>query len=75
MKPCKIRSTVLSPGAVVTELPNSVADPDAAAHVKSFYADAAMPADSFARAVAFAISQPEDVDINEIVFRPTRQEF
>lgn len=75
MKPCKIRSTVLSPGAVVTELPNSVADPDAAARVKSFYADAAMPADSFARAVAFAISQPEDVDINEIVFRPTRQEF
>jgi len=35
----------------------------------------AIPADSFARAVAFAISQPDDVDINEILFRPTRQEL
>jgi NADP-dependent 3-hydroxy acid dehydrogenase YdfG len=31
--------------------------------------------DSFARVVAFAISQPEDVDINEIIFRPTSQEM
>jgi NADP-dependent 3-hydroxy acid dehydrogenase YdfG len=30
---------------------------------------------SFARAVAFAISQPDDVDIDEILFRPTRQEL
>jgi NADP-dependent 3-hydroxy acid dehydrogenase YdfG len=36
--------------------------------------DFAMPADSFARAVAFAIGQPEDVDMNEILFRPTRRE-
>jgi NADP-dependent 3-hydroxy acid dehydrogenase YdfG len=35
----------------------------------------AVPADSFARAVAFAMSQPEDVDINEILYRPTRQEY
>ena len=35
----------------------------------------AIPATSFARLVAFAISQPDDVDINEIVFRPTRQEY
>ena len=34
-----------------------------------------VPADSFARAVAFAISQPEDVDINEILYRPTRQDL
>jgi NADP-dependent 3-hydroxy acid dehydrogenase YdfG len=33
------------------------------------------PADSFARAVAFATSQPENVDVNEILFRPTRQEL
>jgi len=36
-------------------------------------ADAAIPAESFAS--AFAISQPEDVDVNEILFRPTRQEL
>ena len=33
------------------------------------------PADSLARAVAFAISQPEDLDVNEILFRPSRQEL
>ena len=35
----------------------------------------AIPAESFARVVAFAISQPEEVDINETLFRPTRQEL
>ena len=45
------------------------------ARVRKFYADAAIPAESFARAVAFAMSQPEDVDINEIAIRPTRQEL
>jgi NADP-dependent 3-hydroxy acid dehydrogenase YdfG len=75
VKPYNIRTTVISPGAVATELPDSITDTDTAARVRSFYAAAAIPADSFARTVAFAISQPEDVDINEIVFRPTRQEY
>jgi NADP-dependent 3-hydroxy acid dehydrogenase YdfG len=75
VKPYNIRTTVISPGAVATELPDSVADPDAAARVRKFYAQAAIPADSFARAVAFAVSQPDDVDVNEILFRPTRQEY
>jgi NADP-dependent 3-hydroxy acid dehydrogenase YdfG len=70
-----IRTTVISPGAVATELPNSVTDPDAAERIRNFYANVAVPAESFARAVAFAISQPEDVDINEILYRPTRQEL
>jgi NADP-dependent 3-hydroxy acid dehydrogenase YdfG len=39
------------------------------------YAAIAIPPSAFARAVAFAISQPEDVDINEILFRPTAQEY
>jgi len=75
VKPYNIRTTVISPGAVATELPNSVTDPDAAERVRKFYANAAIPADSFARVVSFAISQPEDVDINEVVFRPTCQEL
>jgi NADP-dependent 3-hydroxy acid dehydrogenase YdfG len=50
-------------------------DPDTAARIRQYYNEAAIPADSFARAVAFAISQPEDVDVNEILFRPTRQEL
>ena len=75
VKPYNIRTTVISPGAVASELPNSVTDPDAAERIRKFYEEVAIPADSFARAVAFAMSQPEDVDVNEILFRPTRQEF
>jgi NADP-dependent 3-hydroxy acid dehydrogenase YdfG len=75
VKPYNIRTTVISPGAVATELPNSVTEPDVAERIQKFYGEVAIPADSFARAVAFAISQPEDVDVNEILFRPTRQEL
>ncbi len=74
VKPYNIRTTVISPGAVATELPNSVTEPDVAERVRKVY-EIAIPADSFARAVAFAISQPEDVDVNEILYRPTRQEL
>ena len=75
VKPYNIRTTVISPGAVATELPNSVTDPAAAERIKKFYAELAVPSDSFARAVAYAMSQPNDVDINEILFRPTKQEL
>jgi len=75
VKPYNIRTTVISPGAVATELPDSVTDPQAAERIRNFYAASAIPADSFARTVAFAISQPDEVDINEIIFRPTRQEY
>jgi len=75
VKPYNIRTTVISPGAVATELPNGVTDPAAAERIRKFYAEVAIPAESFARTVAFAMSQPDDVDINEIVFRPTRQEI
>jgi NADP-dependent 3-hydroxy acid dehydrogenase YdfG len=75
VKPYNLRTTIISPGAVATELPESATEPDVAANLRKFYDAYAIPADSFARAVAFAISQPEDVDINEILFRPTRQEL
>jgi NADP-dependent 3-hydroxy acid dehydrogenase YdfG len=75
VKPYNIRTTVISPGAVATELPNSITDPSAAERVRTFYEQVAVPPESFARAVAFAMSQPQDVDINEILFRPTRQEL
>jgi NADP-dependent 3-hydroxy acid dehydrogenase YdfG len=75
VKPYGIRTTVISPGAVATELPNTVSDPDVAERINKLYDDVAIPADSFARAVAFAMSQPDDVDINEILFRPTRQDY
>jgi len=73
VKPYNIRTTIISPGAVTTELPDSVTEPDVADKIHKFYKDTAIPADSFARAVVFAMSQPDDVDINEILFRPTSQ--
>lgn len=75
VKPYNIRTTVISPGAVATELLDSVTEADVAENLHKFYEAFAVPADSFARMVAFAISQPEDIDINEILFRPTRQEL
>ncbi len=75
VKPYNIRTTIISPGAVETELPNTITDPDTAARLNQFYKDTAISPDSFARTVAFAISQPDDMDVNEILFRPTRQEF
>lgn len=73
VKPYNIRTTVISPGAVDTELPNSITEPDVAANMRKVY-EVAVPADAFARAVAYAMSQPDDIDINEILFRPTKQE-
>jgi NADP-dependent 3-hydroxy acid dehydrogenase YdfG len=73
VKPYNIRTTIISPGAVDTELPDSVTEADVAEKIRQYYSDIAIPAESFAHAVAFAISQPDEVDINEILFRPTRQ--
>ncbi|SFP17588.1 NADP-dependent 3-hydroxy acid dehydrogenase YdfG [Cohaesibacter marisflavi] len=75
VKPYNIRTTVLSPGAVATELPASVKAEGFAEGVAQFYESTAIPASSFARCVLFAMSQPEDVDINEILFRPTKQDL
>jgi NADP-dependent 3-hydroxy acid dehydrogenase YdfG len=75
VKPYNIRTTIISPGAVQSELLQSVSEPDVARGIAEFYDRYAIPADSFARMVAFAISQPEDVDVNEILFRPTAQEL
>jgi NADP-dependent 3-hydroxy acid dehydrogenase YdfG len=70
-----VRTTIISPGAVQTELPLGSSDPGTAAGIKEFYRLTAIPADSVARAIAFAIEQPADVDINEILLRPTAQEL
>ncbi|XXN66050.1 SDR family oxidoreductase (plasmid) [Enterobacter ludwigii] len=69
----KVRVTSIEPGAVESDLKYSTSG-TAAENVLEFYKQA-IPAASVARAIAFAIEQPADVDINEIVLRPTRQEF
>lgn len=75
VKPHNIRTTIISPGAVATELPNHISESDIAEGIQGFYDSHAIPADSFARAVVFAMSQPDDMDVNEILYRPTSQEL
>jgi len=69
-----IRTTTIEPGAVDSELKFGSSHDESAAFVKEFY-KMAISSDAVARAIAYAIEQPDDVDINEIVLRPTHQEF
>lgn len=73
VKPYNIRTTVISPGAVATELLEHISDQEIQSQTKEFVDPIAVPADTFARMVAFAINEPANVDVNEILFRPTAQ--
>lgn len=66
-----IRVTCIHPGVVESELANTISDEAAAAAMKTWRAIALQP-DAIARAVRYAIEQPDDVDVNEIVVRPTK---
>jgi NADP-dependent 3-hydroxy acid dehydrogenase YdfG len=69
-----IRVTILSPGAIDSELKEGSSDEASSKNIKEFY-KIAIPADAIARAIAYAIEQPDEVEIDEIVIRPTVQEF
>ncbi len=69
----EIRSTIISPGLTSTELPSHITDPNAAETMDKMFA-IAIDADAIARSIKYAIEQPDDVDVNEIVVRPTKQE-
>ncbi len=68
----KIRVTIISPGAVESELAETISDPALKKRMDD-YRKIAIPAEAIARAMAFAIGQPANVDINEILVRPTSQ--
>jgi NADP-dependent 3-hydroxy acid dehydrogenase YdfG len=70
-----LRVTVIAPGATDSELPDGISDPELRRLAVEEYRTALLPADAVARAVAYAISQPADVDVNEIVVRPTAQAY
>jgi len=70
----KIRSTNISPGAVATELTNTISHDETAEMAEQLYG-MAIDADAIARAITYAIEQPGDVDINEMIIRPTQQEL
>jgi NADP-dependent 3-hydroxy acid dehydrogenase YdfG len=67
-----IRVTTISPGVVETELADIISDPTAKEAMRSYRA-VAIPADAIASAISYAIGQPPDVDVNEIIVRPAGQ--
>ena len=70
----RIRVTIISPGVTQSELAESVSDAGAREVVKEFRR-VAIPADAIARAIGFAIEQPEGVDVSEIIVRPTANPY
>ncbi|MFD9516804.1 SDR family oxidoreductase [Streptomyces sp. NPDC059979] len=64
-----VRVTLVSPGVTESELADGISDPDAREAMKAYRA-VALPASAIAEAIAYAVSQPPHVDVNEIVVRP-----
>ncbi|MCP3140064.1 SDR family oxidoreductase [Pyxidicoccus xibeiensis] len=69
-----IRVTVISPGVTESELAESISDPLARDTMKEFR-KGAIPSDAIARAIAYAVEQPADVDVSEIIVRPTASPY
>jgi NADP-dependent 3-hydroxy acid dehydrogenase YdfG len=69
----KLRVTVVSPGFTRTNFAESMTNQEVKAQIVASMEEAAMSPDAIARAIAFAIEQPADVDVGEIVVRPTAQ--
>ncbi|MFD5409334.1 SDR family oxidoreductase [Streptomyces nojiriensis] len=64
-----VRVTLVSPGVTESELAEGISDPAARAAMKAYRA-VALPASAIAEAIAYAVAQPAEVDVNEIVVRP-----
>ncbi|MFT2008719.1 SDR family oxidoreductase [Pontibacter sp. 13R65] len=73
VKEYNLRTTIISPGAVKTELLEHISVDDIQKANKEYVNQVGLSPSAFARLVAFVVSEPEDVDINEILFRPTAQ--
>lgn len=69
-----IRVTTISPGVVETELGSDITESSAKAALQEFRKISLTP-DAIARAILYAVSQPDDVDVNEIIVRPTASAF
>ena len=65
-----VRTTIISPGVTDSELAHTITHETTAQFIND-YRRTSIPADAIARAIAYAIEQPNDVDVNEIVVRPT----
>lgn len=70
-----IRVTIIEPGLVATELPQHITDSAAKEQAKNFYGSVKnLLSEDIANAIVYAVTQPEHVNVNEILIRPTEQE-
>jgi NADP-dependent 3-hydroxy acid dehydrogenase YdfG len=69
----KLRVTIISPGFVQTDLADSITNADVKAQIGATMGKMAISPDAIGRGIAFAIEQPAEVDVGEIVIRPTAQ--
>jgi NADP-dependent 3-hydroxy acid dehydrogenase YdfG len=69
-----IRVTVISPGVTTSDLAETISEPSARAAMREFRR-IAIPADAIARAIAYAVEQPDDVEVSEIIVRPTASPY
>lgn len=76
VSPDKIRVTIIEPGAVKTELVSNITNADAKKRAEEMYGSMeSLEAEDIANAIVYAVSQPPRVNVNEILIRPTEQEF
>ena len=68
-----IRTTILYPGAIQTELLNTIAPSETKSMVEEFYKNVGLEPTAIANAVLYAIAQPEYVDVSDMIVRPTRE--
>ena len=73
MEGTNIRTTVIYPGAIKTELLNTIAPSETKKMVERFYEEVGMEPDVIANAVLHAISQPDNVDVSDLIVRPSRE--
>jgi NADP-dependent 3-hydroxy acid dehydrogenase YdfG len=69
-----LRVTEVSPGMISTNFASSITDPAVMEAIAKRVSNVAIPPGSIARAIAYAIEQPDDVDVGSIVIRPTAQD-
>ena len=73
MEGTNIRTTIIYPGAIKTELLNTIAPSETKSMVEEFYRNVGLEPDAIANAVLYAVSQPDNVDVSDIIVRPTRE--
>lgn len=73
MEGTNIRTTTIYPGAIKTELLNTIAPSETKSMVEAFYRDVGLEPDAIANAVLYAIAQPDHIDISDLAVRPSRE--